>query len=46
MNYITKYNLIYTIFKCHKDTIIPVNDIDAWSHFPEHQWVYNKIKIC
>ena len=46
MNYITKYKLIYTIFKCPKKTIIPINDIDAWHHLPDHQWVYNKIKIC
>lgn len=46
IKYITKKALIYDIFKCPKGTIIPVNDIDAWLHFPEHNWVYNKIQIC
>jgi hypothetical protein len=46
IQYITKNALIYDIFKCPKDTIIPINDIDAWSYFPDHNWVYDKIQIC
>ena len=44
--YTTKYSLIYNTLRCPKDIIIPVNDIDAWSYFPEFNWVYNKIKLC
>jgi len=46
LKYITKNALIYDIFKCPKDIIIPVNDIDAWLYFPKHNWVYDKIHIC
>ena len=44
--YITKIDYIYNILKCPKDIIIPINDIDAWSHFTKYNWIYNKIKIC
>lgn len=32
--------------ECPDDLIVPVEDPDAYSLFPEHRWVYNKLLIC
>jgi len=41
-----KKDLIYKILKCPKDVVIPTNDINAWGHFPEFNWIYNKLEVC
>jgi len=31
---------------CPDDVRIPTEDGDAWSWFPEHKWVYNKLSVA
>jgi hypothetical protein len=31
---------------CPPDLMIPVEDYDSWSWFPDHRWVYNKIEVA
>ena len=39
-----KYFKLYKILKCPIN--IPLNDLDAWSTYPEHRWVYNRLEIA
>jgi hypothetical protein len=31
---------------CPKDVFIPTDDIDAWPWYPEHRWVYDKLRMA
>ena len=31
---------------CPEDVLIPTEDGDAWSWYPRHKWVYNKLEIA
>ena len=31
---------------CPEGLVVPVEDPDAYTLFPEHRWVYNKLRIC
>jgi hypothetical protein len=31
---------------CPPDVRIPVDDNDAWTWFPEHRWVYDKLRVA
>lgn len=31
---------------CPADALIPTDDPDAWVWFPEHRWIYDKIRIA
>lgn len=31
---------------CPRDLVIPIDDATAWSLYPAHRWVYNKLLIC
>ena len=39
-----KYNKLYKLLKCDID--VPINDLDAWTKYPDYRWVYNKIMLC
>ncbi len=32
--------------QCPDDVLIPTDDIDAWPWYPEHNWIYDKLKIA
>jgi len=32
--------------ECPDDVFIPTEDPDSWALFPEHRWVYDKLRIC
>jgi len=40
-----KTKKIYDILKC-KNYDIPLNDLDAWSFYPNHNWVYNRLELA
>jgi hypothetical protein len=31
---------------CPDGITVPIDDATAWSIYPEHRWVYNKLEIC
>jgi hypothetical protein len=31
---------------CPEDVLIPTDDPDSWAWYPEHRWVYDKLKIA
>jgi hypothetical protein len=31
---------------CPENLIIPTDDMTAWTLYPAHRWVYNKLEIC
>jgi hypothetical protein len=31
---------------CPKDVHVPTEDCDAWSWFPQHKWVYDKLQVA
>src|SRR6266540_1199786 len=31
---------------CPDDVLIPTEDADAWTWFPEHRWVYDKLAVA
>ncbi len=31
---------------CPPDVVVPTDDVEAYRLFPEHRWVYNKLRIC
>lgn len=31
---------------CPPDVIVPTDDMVAWELYPQHRWVYNKLRIC
>ena len=41
-----KREILYQDLKCPKEIRIPTNDIQAWTQYPEHNWVYNKMLIA
>lgn len=32
--------------QCPDDVLIPTDDPDAWAWYPEHRWVYDKLRIA
>ena len=36
---------IYDVLKCKNDDI-PLNDLDAWLQYPDHNWVYNRLELA
>lgn len=36
---------IYELLKC-KNYNIPLNDLNAWSSYPNHNWVYNRLELA
>jgi hypothetical protein len=36
----------FSAVECPDDVLIPTDDPDAWIWYPEHRWVYNKLKIA
>lgn len=39
-----KCEKLYTLLKCPID--VPINDLDAWTRYPKHRWIYNRMEIC
>ena len=31
---------------CPEDVLIPTDDFDAWPWYPEHNWVYDKLRVA
>ncbi|MBI3981448.1 MAG: hypothetical protein HY337_00950 [Gemmatimonadetes bacterium] len=31
---------------CPPDVIVPTDDMEAYRLFPQHRWVYNKLRLC
>lgn len=31
---------------CPDDVVVPTDDTDAWTLYPAHRWVYNKLLVC
>ena len=31
---------------CPEDVVVPIDDATAWTLYPRHRWVYNKLLIC
>ena len=31
---------------CPRGTIVPIDDATAWTLYPRHRWVYDKLAIC
>lgn len=31
---------------CPHDVRVPTDDIDCWSWYPEHRWIYDKLKVA
>ena len=40
-----KTKKIYDLLKCNNDNI-PLNDLDAWISYPDHNWIYNRLDIA
>ena len=40
-----KTKKIYDILKCNNDNI-PLNDLDAYTFYKEHNWIYNKLELA
>ena len=36
---------IYDVLKCKNDDI-PLNDLNAWLQYSDHNWVYNRLEIA
>lgn len=36
---------IYDVLKCKNDDI-PLNDLNAWLQYPDHNWIYNRLEIA
>lgn len=36
----------FTDTVCPEDVIVPVDDIDAWPLNPEHNWVYDRLRVA
>jgi hypothetical protein len=36
----------FTQVSCPDDILIPTDDPDAWNWYPDHRWVYDKLKIA
>lgn len=31
---------------CPADVVVPIDDATAWTLYPRHRWIYNKLLIC
>jgi hypothetical protein len=31
---------------CPSDVVIPTDDPHAWTLYPRHRWIYNKLRVC
>jgi hypothetical protein len=36
----------YTGVSCPEDVVVPTDDIDAWPMNPEHNWVYDRLRLA